>query len=165
MTGVTFVLAGDDRRHRRHARSIMNRAKAENVGSLFRVVGHVADMPAAYAAADVVVVPNIVPPIYGQVVAEAQAMARPVIASAIGPIPENLVVPPRMPEDLRTGWLVQPGDSIEIARTLAVALALDAASYRAMAARARQFAEYMFAPGRIATATLEVYTSLLEAEP
>jgi glycosyltransferase involved in cell wall biosynthesis len=165
MTGVTFVIAGDDRRHRRHARSIMNQAKSENIDALFRVVGHVADMPAAYAASDFVVVPCIAPPVYGRVVAEAQAMARPVIASSIGPIPENMVVPPRMPEELRTGWLVKPGDSMEIARALATALELDAIAYRAFAARARQFAEYMFAPGRVAAATLEVYTALLEAEP
>lgn len=165
MNGITFVIAGDDRRHRRYAQSIMRRAQAENVDALFRVVGHVADMPAAYAASDVVVVPCVAPPIYGQVVAEAQAMARPVIASSIGPIPENMVVPPLMPDDLRTGWLVPPGDSIEIARALTVALALDAPAYRALAARARQFAEYMFAPSRTAAATLEVYTSLLETEP
>jgi glycosyltransferase involved in cell wall biosynthesis len=165
MTGITFVIAGDDRRHRRYAHSIMKLAQAENVDAIFRVVGHVNDMPAAYAASDVVVVPCVAPPIYGQFVAEAQAMARPVIASAIGPIPENMVVPPHMPEDLRTGWLVPPGDSDEIARALTVALALDAQAYRALAARARQFAEYMFAPGRTAAATLEVYASLLESEP
>jgi glycosyltransferase involved in cell wall biosynthesis len=162
MTGVTFVIVGDDRRYRRYARSIMKQAQAANIDSLFRVVGHVPDMPAAYAASDIVVVPCTVPPVYGQVVAEAQAMARPVIASSIGPIPENMVVPPRRPDDLRTGWLVQPGDSIEIARAIASALALDATAYRALAARARQFAEYMFAPSRIGAATLEVYTSLLE---
>ena len=87
------------------------------------------------------------------------------VGPPIGPIPENMVVPPRMPDDLRTGWLVQPGDSIEIARAIASALALDATAYRALAARARQFAEYMFAPSRIGAATLEVYTSLLETEP
>ena len=165
LSGVTFVIAGDDRRYRRYARSIMKQAQAENVGALFRVVGHVADMPAAYAASDIVAVPCVAPPIYGQVVAEAQAMARPVIASSIGPIPENMAVPPHMPDDVRTGWLVQPGDPIELARALAIALALDATAYRALAARSRQFAEYMFAPGRVAAATLEVYNALLEAEP
>jgi glycosyltransferase involved in cell wall biosynthesis len=164
MTGVTFVLAGDDRRHRRYARSIMKRARAEGVDALFRIAGHVADMPAAYAASDIVVVPCVAPPIYGQLVAEAQAMARPVIASAIGPIPENLVIPPRMPDELRTGWAVKPGDSIELARALAAALALNETEYRAFAARARQFAEFMFAPDRIADATLEVYSSVLESQ-
>ena len=47
---------------------------------------------------------------------------------------------------------------------IATALALDADAYRAHAARARQFAEYMFSPQRAAAATLEVYASLLEAE-
>jgi len=92
-------------------------------------------------------------------------MARPVIASSVGPLPENMAIPPRIPHDLRTGWLVQPNDSIELARAIATALALDNTEYRAMAARARQFAEYMFAPGRTAAATLEVYTSLLESAP
>ena len=149
MSGVTFVIAGDDRRHRRYARSIMKQAQAENVDALFRVVGHVADMPAAYAASDIVVVPCIAPPIYGQVVAEAQAMARPVIASAIGPIPGK---PWWCRRACRTtcapaGWCSR-ATPIEIARALATALALDATAYRALAARARQFAEFMFAPGR-----------------
>jgi glycosyltransferase involved in cell wall biosynthesis len=165
MRGVTFVIAGDDRRYRRHARSIMKQALAQNVDALFRMVGHVPDLPAAYAASDIVVVPCLSPPLYGQAVAEAQAMARPVIASAIGPIPENLAAPPRMAEDVRTGWLVPPGDAVETARAIAMALALDAGAYRAYAARARQFAEYMFAPGRIAAATLNVYSTLLESEP
>ncbi len=165
MRGVTFVMAGDDRRYRRYARSIMKQASAERVDALFRVVGHVPDLPAAYAASDIVVVPCLVPPLYGQAVAEAQAMARPVIASAIGPIPENLAAPPRMAEDVRTGWLVPPGDTVEMARAIATALALDPKVYRAFAARARQFAEYMFAPGRIAAATLNVYSTLLESEP
>jgi glycosyltransferase involved in cell wall biosynthesis len=165
MRGVTFVIAGDDRRYRRYARAIVKQAHAEHIDSLFRMVGHVADLPAAYAASDIVVVPCLSPPLYGQAVAEAQAMARPVIASAVGPIPENMAAPPRMAEDIRTGWLVPPGDEVETARAIAMALALDATAYRAFAARARQFAEYMFAPSRVAAATLDVYSTLLESEP
>ncbi len=47
-------------------------------------------------------------------------------------------------------------------------LALDDKAYRAMSARARQFAEYMFSPQSVAVATRAVYTSLLArdgAEP
>jgi glycosyltransferase involved in cell wall biosynthesis len=164
MRGVTFVLAGDDRRYLPYARAVTNRANAAGVGALFRLVGHCADMPAAYAAADVVVVPSVVPPLYGRVAAEAQAMARPVIAADIGPLPENLLAPPRMPDDLRTGWLFRAGDAGELAHMLAAALALDAERYRALAARARQFGEFMFSPERVATTTLEIYTSLLTVE-
>jgi glycosyltransferase involved in cell wall biosynthesis len=162
--GITFVLVGDDRSHRRYARAVMKRARERGVDALFRIVGHVADMPAAYAAADVVVVPAVQAPLYGRSIAEAQAMARPVIASSIGPLAENLLAPPRMPDDLRTGWLVQPGDAADLARALTTVLALDAAGYRALAARARQFGEFMFTPRRVAAATLAVYASLLDVE-
>jgi glycosyltransferase involved in cell wall biosynthesis len=66
-----------------------------------------------------------------------------------------------MPEDIRTGWLAEPGDAAEFARALATAFSLDANAYRAMSARARQFAEYMFSPHSVAVATRAVYTSLL----
>jgi glycosyltransferase involved in cell wall biosynthesis len=164
VTGVNFVLVGDDRRHRRFARKFWKQARSEGIDVLFRMVGHHADMPAAYAAADLVVVPYTSPPIYGRVVAEAQAMARPVIATTVGPLPEKLLTPPRTAAELRTGWEVPPGDPAELARAIADALALDAAAYRAHASRARQFAEYMFSPQRAAAATLEVYAALLEAE-
>jgi glycosyltransferase involved in cell wall biosynthesis len=164
MTGVTFVLVGEDSRHRRFARSFWKKAKELGVDTLFRMVGHHADMPSAYAAADIVVVPYTSAPVYGRVVVEAQAMARPVVATSVGPLPENILTPPRMAEDLRTGWEVPPGDPTELAEAIASALDLDAAGYRAMAARGRQFAEYMYSPQRAAAATLEVYASLLESQ-
>jgi glycosyltransferase involved in cell wall biosynthesis len=155
-------LVGDDRRHSRYTRTIIKNAQEAGVDSLFRIAGHVADMPAAYAASDIVVAPCVAPPVYGRVIAEAQTMARPVIASAIGPLPENLLAPPRMPDALRTGWLVQPANSSELAHAIDDALSLDAPAYRALAARARQYGEFMFAPHRVAAATLAVYSSLLD---
>ena len=120
-------------------------------------------MPAAYAAADVVAVPYVSPPVHGQVVAEAQAMARPVVTTAVGALPEHLLAPPRMADELRTGWVVPPKNPGELALALAEALALDDEAFDALAARAREFAEFVFAPDRVAGATLEVYSALLEA--
>jgi glycosyltransferase involved in cell wall biosynthesis len=163
-TGVTFVLAGDDRRHRRYVRKFWKRARAERVEPLFRMIGHYPNMPEAYAAADIVVIPYTKAPLYGHVVAEAQAMARPVIATSVGPLPENMLTQPRATDGSHTGWEVPPADTGALAQALAEALALDPAAYRAHSARARQFAEYMFSPQRAAAATLEVYASLLEAD-
>jgi glycosyltransferase involved in cell wall biosynthesis len=164
MRGVTFVLAGDDRRHPRFVRKFWKQARAAGVDALFRTVGHHSDMPTAYAVADIVVAPYHAAPVYGRVVAEAQAMAKPVVASAVGAMPENMLTPPRIADELRTGWEVPPGNPAELARAIATALALDDIGYRAHAARARQFAEYMFSPNRAAAAMLEVYASLLESE-
>ncbi len=163
MRGVTFVFAGDDRRHPRHVRAIMQRIQDAGVHALFRMVGHCTDMPTAFAAADIVVVPYIKPPVSGRVVAEAQAMARPVIASSAGALPECLLAPPRIADELRTGWVVPPGDAEELSRALSDVLSLDAKTTAALGERARQFATYMFSPESVVTATLEVYNSLLQA--
>jgi glycosyltransferase involved in cell wall biosynthesis len=163
MRNVTFVLVGDDQRYRRFVRKFWKTAQAEGVDALFRVVGFHEDMPATYAAADFVVVPYTSAPIYGRVVAEAQAMAKPVIASSIGPLPENMITPPRMPEELSTGWEAKPGDPVDLAKAIETALALEPDDYRAHSARSRQFAEYTFSPNRAAAATLEIYASLLES--
>jgi glycosyltransferase involved in cell wall biosynthesis len=163
MRGVTFVFAGDDRRHPRHTRAIMQHIADAGVQALFRMAGHCTDMPAAFAAADIVVVPYIKPPVSGRVVAEAQAMARPVIASSVGALPECLLAPPRIANELRTGWVVPPGETEELARALGDVLTLDAKATSALGDRARQFAAYMFSPESVVTATLEVYNSLLQA--
>jgi glycosyltransferase involved in cell wall biosynthesis len=161
MRGYVFVLAGENRRHAKYAHAILRQAHAHGVHGLFRLTGHCRDLPAAFAAADVVVIPAIEPPVLGRVAAQAQAMGRPVVTADVGVLPEHIVAPPDMPEDVRTGWVARRGDPIEFARALTAAMALDDDAYRAMSARARQFAQYMFSPRSIAVATRAVYTSLL----
>ena len=159
--GFAFVIAGEHESFRRYARYVAETARAQGVQSLLRFGGHCRDMPAAYAAAHVVMVPAAEPPVLGRAVAEAQALGRPVVTSSVGASPEHVVTPPEMPEDIRTGWVVEPGDTAAFAHALAQAFALDWAAYCAMSARARQFAEYMFSPRSVAVATRAVYTSLL----
>jgi glycosyltransferase involved in cell wall biosynthesis len=161
MPNVVFVLAGESRSHKKYARSILDQAKTHGVQRMFRLIGHCRDMPAAFATADVVAVPATQSPVLGRVVAQAQAMGRPVVTTDVGILPEHVVTPPEMPEDVRTGWVVKPGDPEAFARALQTALSLDDTAYRAMCARARQFAEYMFSPQSVAAATRAVYTSLL----
>ena len=159
--GVVFALVGEHGSHRKYARSIMAQAQALGVGHMLRLTGHCPDMPAAFAGADIVAVPALEPPLLGSVVAQAQAMARPVVTSDVGMLGEHVLVPPRMPEELRAGWVAAAGDPIGFAHTLKLALSLGATDYQAMAGRARQFAEYMFSPQSVAAATRAVYTSLL----
>ena len=152
-----FVLAGEHHRHRKYA-------QAKGVQALVRLTGHCRDMPAALAAADTVVVPATEPPVLGRVVAQAQAMGRPVVTSDVGILPEYVVEPPEMPEEVRTGWVAKRGDAQEFALALIEAFALDDGAYHTMSARARHFAEYMFSPRSVATATHAVYTALLERD-
>lgn len=158
---IAFVFAGDDRGQLRYRRALRRRAHEHAIDTLVRIVGHCADMPAALAAADVVVLPTLQPPLSGRSATEAQALGRPVVTTSVGAMPENVLCPPRMRDELRTGWLVRPGNVGELARATAAALALDVTAYEALGARARQFAEFMFSPQSVAEAIRGVYTSLL----
>jgi len=158
---IAFVFVGEDRGQLRYARSLRRQARVHGIDTLCRMVGHCADMPAAYAVADVVVVPSLEPPLSGRDVAEAQAMGRPVVTTTLGVLPENVLCPPRMQDGLRTGWLVRPGNAADLARAVEKVLKLDVPAYEALGARARQFAEFMFSPQSVAEAIRGVYTSLL----
>jgi len=159
--GFVFAVVGESATHARYGRDVLKRAQAMDVDDLIRMAGHCDDMPAAFAAADFVAVPAIEAPMLGRVVAQAQAMGRPVVTADIGMLSEHIVAPPRMPDDVRTGWLANPGDPADFARMLGIALSLNPSAYRQMSARARQFAEYMFSPDSVADAMRAVYTSLL----
>lgn len=81
-----------------------------------RFTGHEDDMAAAYAAADLVVsAASDEPEAFGRVSIEAQAMARPIIASAHGGSLETVL-------DGHTGWLFEPGDVQGLARVICSAL-------------------------------------------
>ena len=92
----------------------LDRARRQD-GRVFFAGGFPRDrLSAAYAAADLVVVPSIETPRFlepwGLVCNEAMSQARPVIATTAGAIPET--VPPQ------AGLLVPPGDRLALARAL-----------------------------------------------
>jgi glycosyltransferase involved in cell wall biosynthesis len=71
-------------------------------------------LAAAYAAADLLVLPSRAET-YGMVVTEALARGLPVVASAVGGVPEALGV---APDGRRPGLLVPPGDPAALAAAL-----------------------------------------------
>jgi glycosyltransferase involved in cell wall biosynthesis len=159
LRGCVYVLIGDDQGQYAHRLT----AKINKLGlePVFRISALFRDIPAALAAAHLVVLPSLESPTVGRAIAEAQAMARPVVTTLVGILPENVLTPPRMPDELRTGWVVRPGHAVELAGAIGTALRLDDTAYQALAARARQFAQFMFSPESVVAATRAVYTSLL----
>jgi glycosyltransferase involved in cell wall biosynthesis len=162
LRGVVFVLAGDNRQHFDYAKKIAAQAEAHGVAHLIRQIGVCSDMAGAYLATDFVAVPQIEPPAFPLAAAEAMAMARPVIASNVGAIPEIVLAPPNVLESARTGWLAEPDDPVSFARAIADALAVEAATYGAIGTRARRLATQFFTPARTAAAALSLYANLFE---
>jgi glycosyltransferase involved in cell wall biosynthesis len=87
-------------------------ALAQRLGIADRVrfAGFRDDVPALMAAADMVVLPSQNEG-FGYVLAEAMALAKPVVASRISSIPEVV-------EEGHTGWLVPPNDSLALQEAL-----------------------------------------------
>ncbi len=162
LRGVVFVIAGDRPEDPEYQAVVSNRIEAQGLRPLFRQVGFCPDMRAAYAAADIVVLPLERPLAFSHIAVEAQAMARPVVASDIGAMPEMLQAPPARTSAVRTGWLTPPFDALALARNLAAALALPPREYDTVADHARLWAQRMFSPERVAAATLSTYLSMLQ---
>jgi glycosyltransferase involved in cell wall biosynthesis len=161
LRGAVFVVPCDTFSEPKQIRAISERAATQGVDALFRFSHPPTDMQTLFSAADAIILPAIDPPEDGHLAAEAQALSRPVIASAIGVLSESLVAAPQKPSDLRTGWLVRPADPVDLARTIGTVLALDGPTLAAIGSHARQFAESTFSPQSVAAATLAVYTSVL----
>ncbi len=149
---VLMVGGGDDDGgYRRELASLIQRRGLEGV---VRLVDHCRDMPAAYMLADVVVSASTDPEAFGRVVAEAQAMGRPVVAPDHGGAQEIVLAGD-------TGWLVRPGDAAALAAALDQALALDPAQRTALAERATARVRANFSRERMCGATIAVYQELL----
>lgn len=148
------VLAGDDQGRHGYRAGLEALAERLGLGARVRIVGDCADMPAALMLADVAVSASIEPEAFGRVVVEAQAMGRPVVATAHGGALETV-----LPDD--TGWLVPPGDAEALAAALDHALALDEEARAALGERARAAVLARYTTERMCAATLEVYRELL----
>jgi starch synthase len=91
------------------------------------------------------------------VVLTAYAFQRPVVASAVGGLPEQVV-------DGVTGWLVPPADPAALAKALTVALG-DRGHADAMGARGHEWAAEMFDWEAIARQTVGIYERLCPPQP
>lgn len=126
--------------------------------SVVHLVGDCRDMAAAYKIADVVVSASTAPEAFGRVVAEAQAMGKPVIAPNHGAAPEII-------QHDATGWLVPPANPAALADALERALDLDTAAREALANRAIVRIRDEFTTAKMCAATLDVYRELLDGTP
>lgn len=151
LPGAIAVLAGDPQGRDAYVAGLRAQAEARGVADRLRIPGHIADMPAALLAADVVVHASIEPEAFGRAVIEAQAMGRPIIAADLGGPRETVA-------HGVTGWLTPPGDAPALAAQIRAALALPAEARAAMGEAARRSAPTMAA---MQSATLALYRELL----
>lgn len=158
---AAVILAGDSQGRDGYAEALKSQISAAGLDGVVRLVGHVTDMPAAFAAARVAVVASTEPEAFGRTAAEAQAMGCPVIATSIGAPPETVLAAPDHPPGTTTGWLVPPADAQALSKAIADALALAPDERAAMASRARRHVLEDLSLDAMKRATLAIYDRLL----
>jgi glycosyltransferase involved in cell wall biosynthesis len=155
------VFAGDDQGRSDYAAELERRIAQNGLSTRARLVGHVTDMPAAFAASAVSLIASTEPEAFGRTAIEAQMMGCPVIATEIGAPPETVLARPTASAGEQTGWLVPPGDAGALAAALTEVLALPAADRANLSLRARNRARTQFSLAAMKRATLAVYDEVL----
>jgi glycosyltransferase involved in cell wall biosynthesis len=134
--------------------SLMAYAEAQNVGGWVQIVQDCNDIPAAYMITDVAVSASTDPEAFGRVVAEAQAMGRPVVAPAHGAAGE--IIEPGV-----TGWLFTPRDPVSLAEAMDRALKLSREEREKLSIRAIERVRAKFDKAEMCAKTLQVYGDVL----
>lgn len=162
---VVLILAGDDQGRTAYRDELRQRITAMGLSERIRVTGHCADMPAAYLAASLALMPSIEPEAFGRISVEAQAMGCPVIVSDLGALQETIVSPDQAKNASdATGWIAPAGDEEALAERIITALSMPRASRDAMSAAARRHVTVNFSKAALQRETLRVYDSLLDTE-
>jgi glycosyltransferase involved in cell wall biosynthesis len=148
------LLVGDAEERPAFRAELEARIESLRLKDRVRVVGHANDMPAALLLADVVIHASTDAEAFGRTVIEAQAMARPVIASDLGAPRETVA-------EGVTGWRIPPGDAAALADTIGKVLALPAEERAALGARARAAVLSGYTTAAMQAATMAVYREVL----
>jgi glycosyltransferase involved in cell wall biosynthesis len=152
------VIAGaTEDRHIPYVEELKRAVAREQLEGAVIFAEHVADMPAAYLAADIVVSTSIVAESFGRIPPEAALMGQPVIATDLGGPRETVL-------DGVSGLLVPPGDAGALAGALADLLSRAPEQLSAMGAAGRAHVLARFSVERMCADTLALYRDLLEQD-
>jgi glycosyltransferase involved in cell wall biosynthesis len=112
------VFVGEDRGRTRYTGELWDLVLTTGTMDVIRMASPVPDMPAAYAAASVVMSAAIQPEGAQRAILEAQAMARPIVVSDLGAGPDVVLTAPAVPESRIAGLRFHAGDDAALAAAL-----------------------------------------------
>lgn len=155
-----FVFIGEDRGGTHYTGELWDLVLATGTMDVIRMAAPVSDMPAAYAAASVVVSGAIQPEGVQRALLEAQAMARPVVVSDLAAGPDVVLTAPAVPEGRVTGLRFASGDDAALASTLLRLFFLPEPARNAMGRRGRDWVLGHFDGEGVAAQTLALYSDI-----
>lgn len=153
IASLRLVICGGAQDRGDFERRLRARITERGVREMVKLVGEIADMPAAYVWADVVLAPSLTPEPFGRTAVEAGAMGVPVVAAAHGGAIETLV-------DGVTGILFEPGSAAALANALGALEATPHDQRRAMGEAAQARVRAIYSSRAMCDATLKIYGEL-----
>ncbi len=111
-------------------------------------------MALAYAFANLVVSASIEPEAFGRVSIEAQAMEKPILASAIGGSIETVI-------DKKTGWLFKSNSIEDLADNIYNISKMEESALKMVGAEGRRNVSENYTKDKMCLKTLEIYDSLV----
>jgi glycosyltransferase involved in cell wall biosynthesis len=154
------VFAGEDQGRTHYTGELWDLISSTGTADVVRLAGEVDDMPAAYAAATVVVSAAVQTEGLQRAILEAQAMARPVVVSDLAAGAEVVLAPPAVTDDRMTGLRV-PADNVEaLAAALIRLFSLSDTARSGIGARGRAWVLDHFDADSIARRTLALYAEV-----
>lgn len=154
-----LVLVGSAQGRENYVSDLKNQAAA--LGLLHRLVfaGLETNMPSAYAAADLAIVPTIRPEPFGRTIIEAQAAGLPVIGSDAGGYRETIIA--KAPEEGGTGWLAEMGNAAALAAQISAALTMPKTAFLKLGENGRANVLANYTRNAMCNRTLNVYQECL----
>lgn len=105
---ITCLFVGDYSTNLKYKEELQNKINKSGLFNNIIFTGNVIDMPIIYALSDIIACVSTKPEAFGLVSIEAQALGKQVIACNIGGICETIIPG-------KTGWLVEPNNSNQLA--------------------------------------------------
>jgi glycosyltransferase involved in cell wall biosynthesis len=158
------VFVGEDRGRSHYTGELWDLVLATGTMDVIRMATPVTDMPAAYAAACVVVSAAVQLEGVQRAILEAQATARPVIVSDLAAGADVVLAAPTVPEGRCAGLRVQAGNDADLAAAIVRLFSLEEPARNAMGLRGRDWVLEQFDAGRVATQTLRLYGEIAGRE-
>jgi glycosyltransferase involved in cell wall biosynthesis len=174
---VSFVLVGDEQGRSSFKAELEAAIGRHGLCGRIVIPGHCTDMPAAFKASSLTVLPSIEAEAFGRTAVESQAMGCPVIASNIGAFPETVTPGPGQfahanaeGDDSASAaacaaspgpWLFEPDNAAALCDSLRYALGMDASALEALRERGMERVRREFSTHSLQLQSLTVYDRLL----